>query len=319
MVSFSRIGPPMERLEEFLPSRSVRPNRLCLHGVWHGHDRHGSFASTDPDVAPTRVAAKHPDAEGVQQRPLFGLGAMTPSPRRSCRLARCRNRGTEPEHEHLVGRRSLFSVPRTKLRVVALVCLCTSALLALAVAHTSAPYAFENPALEWLVRPSAIRVCADLAELLAAPAVCAVLVFSFVFGCVKRAYFRVVVYAAFAAAAFLISEHIAKPLVQRMYVGEPSFPSGNVTAVSATALAMWLALYPLIGTWARNILFVLGAVWILLMSLAVVGAVWHTPLDDVGSVLLSIGIVTAGAAVFEPAAARTHSLRTERARIGGRR
>jgi membrane-associated phospholipid phosphatase len=244
---------------------------------------------------------------------------MTPSRGRSCRLAPHPIHGTEPEHEHLAGRRSLFSVPHTNLRVVALVCLLTSALLALAVAHTSAPYAFENPALEWLGRPSAIRVWADLAKLLATPAVCAVLVISFVLGCVRRAYFRVVVYAAFAAAAFLISEHIAKPLVQRIYVGEPSFPSGNVTAVSATALAMWLALYPLIGTWARNVLLVLGAVWILLMSLAVVGALWHTPLDDVGSVLLSIGIVTAGAAVFEPAAARTRSLRAERARIDGRR
>ena len=37
------------------------------------------------------------------------------------------------------------------------------------------------------------------------------------------------------------------------------------------------------------------------MSLAVVGARWHTPLDAIGSVLLSVGVVTAGAAVFEPA------------------
>ena len=37
------------------------------------------------------------------------------------------------------------------------------------------------------------------------------------------------------------------------------------------------------------------------MSLAVVGVLWHTPLDAIGSVLLSVGVVTAGAAVFEPA------------------
>jgi hypothetical protein len=31
-----------------------------------------------------------------------------------------------------------------------------------------------------------------------------------------------------------------------------------------------------------------------------VGAIWHTPLDCVGSVLLSIGVVTAGAAIYQP-------------------
>jgi hypothetical protein len=36
------------------------------------------------------------------------------------------------------------------------------------------------------------------------------------------------------------------------------------------------------------------------MSVAVVGALWHTPLDDIGSVLLSVGFVTAGAAILGP-------------------
>ena len=98
-----------------------------------------------------------------------------------------------------------------------------------------------------------------------------------------------------------ISEHVIKPLVQRTYYGELTFPSGNVTAVSATALAMWLALGPLLGRMPRHVALVLGGEWVLLMSLAVVGARWHTPLDAIGSVLLSVGVVTAGAAVFEPA------------------
>jgi len=50
------------------------------------------------------------------------------------------------------------------------------------------------------------------------------------------------------------------------FYGEPTFPSGNVTAVSATALAMWLALHPLLGTRARDVALVLGAAWTLLMS-----------------------------------------------------
>jgi hypothetical protein len=77
--------------------------------------------------------------------------------------------------------------------------------------------------------------------------------------------------------------------------------SSASTAVSATALAMWLALGPLIGRRPRHVTLVLGAEWVLLISLAVVGARWHTPLDAIGSVLLSVGIVAAGAAAFEPA------------------
>ena len=118
----------------------------------------------------------------------------------------------------------------------------------------------------------------------------------------------------FAAAALLISEHVAKPLVQRTYNAELTFPSGHVTAVSATALSMWLALYPLLGKRARGVTLALGVAWTLLMSVAVVGALWHTPLDAVGSILLSIGIVTAGAAVFEPAGTRRPFMSAGRAR-----
>ena len=81
---------------------------------------------------------------------------------------------------------------------------------------------------------------------------------------------------------------------------------------------MWLALYPLIGKQARIIMFVFGVAWTLLMSLAVVGARWHTPLDAVGSILLSVGVVTAGAAVFEPVGTRGLFLDAGRAGSGER-
>jgi len=190
-------------------------------------------------------------------------------------------------------------VPRARLGVTALVCLYAAAVLASAVAHGRTPYGFEDPAINWLGPPAAIRGWADLAELLAAPAIIAVLVVSFWLGLARRAFVRVVVYAVLAAAALLINDHGIKPLVQRTYYGELTFPSGNVTAVSATALAMWLALGPVLGR-RRDVTLVLGGAWVLLMSLAVVGAHWHTPLDAIGSVLLSVGVVTAGAAVIEP-------------------
>jgi membrane-associated phospholipid phosphatase len=126
-----------------------------------------------------------------------------------------------------------------------------------------------------------------------------VLVVSVVFGYIKRVLRRVVAYAALAAATLFLSEDVAKPLVHRVWQGLLTFPSGHVTAVSATALAMWLALLPVLGTRARSVTFALGTAWTVLMFVAVVGARWHTPVDGVGSLLLSVGTVTAGAVVLE--------------------
>ncbi len=197
-------------------------------------------------------------------------------------------------------------------------CLFATAVLSLAVAHGRSPYGFEDPVLGWLGPPSATRAWADLAEFLAVPAIAAVLVVCFALGLARRIFLRVAVYAALAAAALLVNDHVVKPLVQRTYYGELTFPSGNVTAVCATALAMWLALGPIFGNRTRRATLVLGVAWTVLMSLAVVGAHWHTPLDALGSILLSIGIVTAGAAVFEPAGTPGPSKAVGRDRIGTR-
>lgn len=208
---------------------------------------------------------------------------------------------------------------RTKLMVTGLLCLLATGLLAVAVAHTRGPFGFEEPVLRWLGPPSARGAWLDLAHLLAIPAISAALVVAFALGYLRRAVLRVVVYAALGAAALLISELVAKPLVHRTFDTELTFPSGHVTAVSATALALWLALYPLLGTRARIVTFALGVGWTLLMSLAVVGAAWHTPVDAVGSMLLAVGIVTVGAALMEPAASRAPFVNAGRARVGGRR
>jgi len=207
---------------------------------------------------------------------------------------------------------------RAKLSVTALTCLLATAILALTVAHTRARYGFERSDLYWMRPPSTSNAWADLALCFASPAIGAALVVSCAIGCVRRALSRVVVYATFAAVAFLVSEYVAKPLVHETYFGNLSFPSGNVTAVCATALAMWMALYPLLGRRARAVTFVLGVGWTLLMCLAVVALHWHTPVDTVGSILLSIGIVTAGAAAYEPAPTRTPLADAERVRVGDR-
>jgi membrane-associated phospholipid phosphatase len=209
-------------------------------------------------------------------------------------------------------------VSRAKLRVIALICLLATALLALAVAHTSARYGFSRPAFHWLRHRSSINAWYDFTEYFAAPAIGVAFVASCAVGYVRRALSRVIVYATFAAAAFLLSEYVAKPLVHETYFGNLSFPSGNVTAVCATALAMWMALYPLLGKRARDVTFVLGVAWTVLICLAVIALRWHTPLDTVGSILLSIGIVTAGGALYEPAPTRTPPADVGRVRVGDR-
>jgi membrane-associated phospholipid phosphatase len=202
---------------------------------------------------------------------------------------------------------------RSRLMVVGVVSLLVTALLSLIVSRGFGAIRLEWRVLEYLPRhPSASW--GDLAGFLAVPAIGAVLIASVAFGALKRVLVRVIVGAGSAALAFVITEHVMKPLVGQTWNGPLlSFPSGHVTAVCATALAMWIALYPVLGTWTRVITFALAATWTCLMSAAVVGALWHTPLDAIGSVVLSVGVVAAVAAILDPKAParriKRHSLR----------
>jgi hypothetical protein len=196
-------------------------------------------------------------------------------------------------------------VRRSTLTVVSLLSLVSFALLASLVAHDHVRYHFppvyhfEPPLLRPVRSPSPTRAWADLAELIAAPAVVAILAVAFTFGILRRSLVRLAVYTGFGVVAFLASEYVSKPFVHETYAGVLSFPSGNVTAACATTVAIWLALYPLLARWAQAVTLLLGAAWVLLMSVAVVNAHWHTPLDALGSVLLSLGVVTAGGALYE--------------------
>ncbi len=187
----------------------------------------------------------------------------------------------------------------SKLSVISVGSLAAFTLLAFIVANGNGPYGLEDPVFRWAGVPFRTPTWANLSERLATPAIGVALVVCGVIGIARRSFFRVVVYAAMAAIAFLIGEHVAKPLVHRSYYEELTFPSGSVTAVSAVTLAMWLALSPVIGRPARRIGLVIGCAWTLLTAFAVVGALWHTPLDALGSILLSIGIVTGGVAIYE--------------------
>jgi hypothetical protein len=193
----------------------------------------------------------------------------------------------------------LLSVSRARLTVVAVGSLFATALLGLAVSRGFGAYGLERHAIHLLGRPPNIYRWGWVATFLAVPVIGAVLIASLIFGEFHGIVLRVLALAGFAGAAYLIGELIIKPVVQERIEGELSFPSGNVTIVCAVALAMWIAVFPFLGNWARVITFVLGATWTVLMALAVVGAFWHTPLDGIGSVFLSVGVVTAGAALID--------------------
>jgi hypothetical protein len=60
-----------------------------------------------------------------------------------------------------------------------------------------------------------------------------------------------------------------------------------------------MALHPVLARRSRLGLVVLGAAWTGLMAQAVIAAHWHLPLDTMGSVLLSVGVIAAGGAFFE--------------------
>jgi membrane-associated phospholipid phosphatase len=189
---------------------------------------------------------------------------------------------------------------RTRLTVIALVSLLATALLSLAVSRGHSADGLEQHAVRVLLHAPAVDRWGKFADFLATPVIGAVVLVCLVFGALRRVLLRVVAGAAFATIAFEVNERVVKPLVHERFRGALSFPSGHVTAVCATALAMWIALYPVLGRSARVITFAIGAAWTILMSVAVVGAFWHTPLDDIGSVLLSVGFVTAGAAILLP-------------------
>jgi hypothetical protein len=189
---------------------------------------------------------------------------------------------------------------RSRLSLIAVISLLATALLSLVVARGSSGFQLDRSAFDVLGRPPNVDLYQHVADILAAPAIAVVVVASLVLGAWRGILLRVGVFAGFAAVAFLLSELVVKPVVGERFFGQLSFPSGNVTAVCATALAMWVALYPVLGRWARAGTLVLGVAWTLLMAAAVVGAIWHTPLDCIGSVLLSLGVVTAGAALFQP-------------------
>jgi len=113
-------------------------------------------------------------------------------------------------------------------------------------------------------------------------------------------------------AALVVAEVVAKPLVGRTVGGGLSYPSGSTAGAAALACAVVLATPPVF----RTVSVVLGSLYALWMTLAVVAAGWHYPTDafaglalGVGTVLLADGLFRRVADAFGPAraAGRAHA------------
>ena len=96
----------------------------------------------------------------------------------------------------------------------------------------------------------------------------------------------------FAAAA--LDELVVKPVVGRRYLGELSFASGHVTAVSAVVTAWALA----VPRWARPLAVGIGTVLVVLMVLAVVALRWHYASDALAGIVFGSGVVLLVAGLF---------------------
>ena len=180
--------------------------------------------------------------------------------------------------------------------LTAVACLCTFVLLSLVVADGRGPYGFEDPVFSWLGAPATTAGWAVLSERLSTtPVIGVVLVLS-----VARWRRQTgpspgrPLTRRLPSLAFLVSEHVAKPLIQTELLRRTHLPLGQRHRGSATAFGAWLALYPLAREASAKGHVRHRCGLDPLVAAAVMGALWHTPLDDLGSILLSIGIVAGG-------------------------
>ena len=181
-----------------------------------------------------------------------------------------------------------------RLLGLGLALLATAAVLGALVAHSAAPAPFTAGVTHWLDHTAAGRHFFDIAlRTTTVPFVTTGLTAVVLLALVRRTARRGVVAAGAVVLAIAVADLVAKPLVDCTYYGALTFPSGHVTAVTATATALALSLWFSTGRVARVAWLVVLSAWVLFVSVAVVGAQWHTPLDSLGGILLGVGVVCA--------------------------
>lgn len=150
------------------------------------------------------------------------------------------------------------------------------------------------PVGKWAVAPPTVATRV-LASLSSAVATYTVLVVALAFA-VWRRWWEVAGLALLGpAGCVLVTEVVAKPLVDRRHEGYLSYPSGHtVTSVSALTV---LFLAGSAGWSARRRLIALG-VWLVVVLCVAAGLVamnYHYPTDTIGGIGVALGVVLPGA------------------------
>ena len=94
--------------------------------------------------------------------------------------------------------------------------------------------------------------------------------------------------------SLLVTEAVLKPFVLSKYGRTPVFPSGTVTAASATALSAWWLIGPVIGKRLGRLVLagaLAGLVLVEMVGVVVIGM--HFPSDALGGVCVGVVVTVA--------------------------
>ena len=101
------------------------------------------------------------------------------------------------------------------------------------------------------------------------------------------------------AMCALVTEVIAKPLVDRRHEGYLSYPSGHTVTSVAALTVLVLAIS---AGWPARQRLVAGVVWVVLVVIVAAGLVamnYHYPTDTIGGVGVALGVTLPGALVAD--------------------
>jgi undecaprenyl-diphosphatase len=101
------------------------------------------------------------------------------------------------------------------------------------------------------------------------------------------------------AVCVLVTEVLAKPLIDRRHEGYLSYPSGH-TVTSVAALTVLVLAFS--AGWSRRNRLVAGAVWLVFVVCVAAGLVamnYHYPTDTIGGIGVALGVTLPGALVAD--------------------
>jgi membrane-associated phospholipid phosphatase len=150
------------------------------------------------------------------------------------------------------------------------------------------------PVGKWAVAPPTVATRV-LATFSSSPVTYGVVAVTLVYAVWRRRWQVVALAVVAPLACVLVTEVLAKPLVDRRHEGYLSYPSGH-TVTSVAALTV-LVLAVSAGWSKRHRLFA-GAAWVVLVVIVAAGLVamdYHYPTDTIGGIGVALGVTLPGA------------------------